>query len=336
MSSPAVTYPFAEDSAAECQNLIRVSLEGVGSPELASSRMPWEDTPPGESVEIRGEMPSYGLGFHPSSPGSRRSILSRCTQGWTIQPAMQTLGALCHIFYGILSLILGVRLLLRGLRTKSEAERLLGLALLGLGGIGFLCLLVPAAIGPEVQTPLTIGFSVVGRILMDSGMIAMLAFTVVVFRPGEPVARRIAVSLAVILAASVAGMFATGDWWGRDVGSVAFWVEMVGAQTVLAWAAGEAWNYRMKLRRRQALGLASDPEVQNRVLLWAGFGMAQFSMMAAVSVSTWIYASTGRIVLGLDAVIAACGFASAVCLWLAFWPPRAFRTWLNGVASQST
>ncbi|MCP5057307.1 MAG: hypothetical protein GY937_11355 [bacterium] len=249
---------------------------------------------------------------------------------------MQTLGALCHVFYGILSLVLGFRLLLRGLRTESAAERLLGLALLGLGGIGFLCLLVPAAIDPEVQTPLTIGFSVVGRILMDSGMIAMLAFTVVVFRPGEPLARRLALALAVILAASVVGMFAGGDWWGRDVSSVAYWVEMLGAQCVLAWAVGEAWNYRAKLRRRAALGLASDPEVQNRVLLWAGFGLAQFSMMAAVALSTCIYASTGRIVLGLDAVISACGLSSALCLWLAFWPPQEFRVWLNRFVSQST
>jgi len=249
---------------------------------------------------------------------------------------MQALGALCHVFYGIVSLVLGIRLLLRGVRTKSAAERLLGLALLGVGGIGFLCMLVPAAIGPEVETPVTIAFSVVGRILVDSGMIAMLAFTVVVFRPGQPVARRLAMGLAGILVASVGAMFAAGEWWGRDVASVAFWAEMLGAQCVLAWAAGEAWHYRLKLRRREALGLVSDPEVQNRVLLWAGFGLAQFCMMAGVALATCIFASTGRIFLGLDAVISACGLSSAVCLWLAFWPPRAFRHWLNEIVSQST
>lgn len=246
------------------------------------------------------------------------------------------LGVLCHLLYVVVSGILGVRLLRRGLRTKSAAERLLGLALLGAGGFGYLFMLIPAALGPDVTTPLMIAFSVVGRILVDAGMLAMLAFTLTVFHPGKRWARWIAGALVGATVVSVIGMFLAGDWWGTHVGSVAYWGEIAGAQGALAWATWEAARYWRQLRRRQVLGLVSDPEVPNRVLLWTGFGMAQLALMAAVTVTTYIYATSGRILLSLDAVISACGLVSAVCLWLAFWPPQVYRSWVAGNVSQGT
>lgn len=245
---------------------------------------------------------------------------------------MEALGAVCHLLYVLVSAIVGTRLLARGRRADATPERWLGLALLGQGGIGYLAMLIPAVIGPEIETPLTISLSIAGRLMVDGGMLALLGFTLSVFRPGDRRARWIAALLVSITVAAVAAMFAAGDWWGKDVQSVSFWAEILGAQGALAWATGEAWLYRQRLVRRVALGLA-DPEIANRALLWTGFGVAQLGLMATVILATCLYAATGRIFLTLDAVMAGCGLASSLCLWLAFWPPVAYRRWIAETGS---
>lgn len=239
---------------------------------------------------------------------------------------MELFGALCHLSYVVVSAVLGVRLLRRGRADGGVPELWLGVALLGMGGFGYLAMLIPAAIGPDVQTAPLLTLSAIGRLMMDGGMLAMLGFTFAVFRPAGRWARAVAAGLAVLTCGGVAGMFAAGDWWGKDVHSTAYWVEVVGAQGVLGWAALEAWIFRRQLVRRRALGLG-EPEVANRALLWAGFGAAQFTLMVLVTLATVLYDATGRIFVGLDAAIATCGLASGLCLWLAFWPPEAYRRW---------
>jgi hypothetical protein len=239
---------------------------------------------------------------------------------------VEALGALCHLLYVIVSAIVGARLLVRGWRAQAMPERWLGFALLGIGGVGYLAMLIPAAIGPEVETPLTISLSIAGQLLVDAGMLSLLGFTLSVFRPESRVARGVAAVLAAITIAAVAGMFAAGDWWGKEVRSVAYWAEILGAQGALAWATGEAWLYLRQLGRRAVLGLA-EPEIANRALLWTGFGVAQLGLMVAVTLATCLYAATGRIFVTLDIVMAGCGLASSLCLWLAFWPPAFYRSW---------
>ena len=126
--------------------------------------------------------------------------------------------------------------------------------------------------------------------------------------------------------------FLAGDWWGKEVYSAPFWIEIVGAQGAIAWAAAEAWRYSRQLAKRADLGLA-EPELANRALLWCGFGVAQLTLVAFVVLATWLFAETGRIFVGVDMSIAGSGLASAVCLWLAFWPPVAYRRWVAGAAS---
>ncbi len=237
---------------------------------------------------------------------------------------MALLGALCHLLYVGVSAALGARLLARGLRSGAVPERWLGLALLGMGGIGYLAMLIPAATGPELHTPLLVALSVVGRVLMDAGMMAMLGFTLAVFRRGERWALALAGVLGALIVASIAGMWSAGDWWGMDVTGVAYWTEVLGAQGAVAWATIEAWRYHRQLRRRAVFGL-TEPEIADRAWLWASFGAAQLALMALVTVSTCLYVATGHIYVLLDALIGGCGIASSVVLWLAFWPPEAYR-----------
>jgi hypothetical protein len=86
----------------------------------------------------------------------------------------------------------------------------------------------------------------------------------------------------------------------------------------------ECFRFYSQLRKRVRIGLA-DPLVMQRVGLW---GVAMVA-----STGCYVVPITHRLVYGtgvrehLWAISAVSGLAmvAAVCLWLAFFPPRAYR-----------
>jgi hypothetical protein len=91
----------------------------------------------------------------------------------------------------------------------------------------------------------------------------------------------------------------------------------------LAWAAAESLRHAALLKRRVALGLA-DPVVVNRVRLWGVAMLISTLMCAAGTATQW----AGVPILNTEgggAALAGLGLVSGSALYLAFFPPPAYR-----------
>jgi hypothetical protein len=231
----------------------------------------------------------------------------------------------------VVSLVVGVRLLALASRTGRAPELLVGLAVLGIGPVGFglqaVASLPQAADFAEV-------LAATSAAAVALGIWAKLIFNWLVYRRGSRVALAVTLltSLAVaahLLAQPLRGSFLDAS---RDIalGSVRGAMQAL----ALAWGAGEAFAYWGSLRRRARLGLA-DPVLVNRFLMWAiSASAAGLGTVIGVGASL----ATGEAMLALPAVLAsssAFGLVAAVGMWLAFAPPRAYVAWIAGARARA-
>jgi len=241
---------------------------------------------------------------------------------------MQLLAAGATLAFIVVSAVLGVRLLLLARRTQAVPELALGLAFFLVGAVGFPLGLL--AVVPGVAAPLARGVFGVSQIATGVGSAAVFVFTRSVFRPQSGWAAWLVRVAALLLAAQAAigvarALQAEPSQFGNaDLG---FSVRQGVTAFSYAWTALEALRYRALLVRRLALGLA-EIEVVNRFLLWAIAGVGAFTgsfTMSAVSIAgaaPWD-SSLALAAVGLG------GLTSAICAWLAFMPPQAYRAWVR-------
>lgn len=235
------------------------------------------------------------------------------------------------------TLAIGARLLLLARRTGGRPERLLGLGLPLTGGVGY-GLLIGASLARDAgwEAPALLAAATgLGKLAHDAGVCLVLAFVVSVFRPGRAWARGLVVAAGAVMAAGFAGYAAGGGLGhGRPEG-LFYWLEFAVIGSYPLWVAGESFRYYALMRRRRALGLA-EPVVTNRFLLW---GVASLLTLAAIWTVT-----LPALLLGPRAPMAeAAPFLMATAVWgiaavaayaLTFFPPRAYRAWLErGAAS---
>ena len=232
-------------------------------------------------------------------------------------------------FFGV-SLVVGVRLLALARRTGRAPELLIGLAVLGIGPIGFG--LQSVANLPAIASYAE-AFAATSAAAIAFGIWAKLTFNWLVYRSGSRVALAGVLVLALGVAAHLLAVPLRGSFLDatRDVPLAA----ARGSLQVLAlgWGAAEAFAHWLKLRRRTRLGLA-DPVVTNRFLMWAlSAGAASLGTLIGVIASL----ATGRGPTELPAVLASAsahGFVAAVGMWLAFAPPRAYLVRISGAPAR--
>ena len=109
--------------------------------------------------------------------------------------------------------------------------------------------------------------------------------------------------------------------------TAAYWTHFGARTFAFAWVGVEGTRQALQMRRRLALGLV-DPVVANRFWLFAGFGWCAALMSCigavgavAVPVASW---TSDAVALTTSAL----GLAAAVWMWLAFFPPAAYRSWV--------
>ena len=74
----------------------------------------------------------------------------------------------------------------------------------------------------------------------------------------------------------------------------------------------------------------------NRLLLWGVYGGASLcSQLAYITSIGMATTSAGDYPFFLDALMDTSSCSAAVALWLAFFPPRAYRSWLASEAPES-
>lgn len=229
------------------------------------------------------------------------------------------------------TLAIGARLLLLARRTGGRPELLLGLGLPLTGGVGY-GLLVGASLAREAgfEAPgLLAAATTVGKLAHDAGVVLVLAFVVQVFRPGEAWARALVAAAAAVMAVGFAGYALGGGLaHGRPEGFF-YWLEFAAIGSYPVWVAAESFRYYALMRRRRALGLA-DPVVANRFLLWGVASLLTLSAIWTVSLPAVVYGPSASVASApFLLATAVLGIASVTVYALTFFPPRAYRAWLQ-------
>jgi hypothetical protein len=221
--------------------------------------------------------------------------------------------------FTLVCLLIGLRLLILSARTRQLPELLVGAGLFLMAGIGYPLSSI-ARQAPGLAPDVRAGLGLLGALFVVIGVCSNTAFTWLLFRRDVVWAR--ALLLAVMLLG--AGLFAAesiaGSW---DTGSTFFWPWIPAAITLsMGWAFVECGRYHLMLRRRLRLDLA-DPVVTDRFRLYA----AGTLLGLITNVVGWCFWWFGREML-TDPVgaplLGLLGASSAVYMWLAFLPPRAY------------
>ena len=228
------------------------------------------------------------------------------------------------------SLAVGVRLLLLFRRTRQLPELLIGIGVLGIGPVGF-GLSMGGALLLERRPDLGALLLGTASLAASVGVVAKLTFNWRVYHPEATLARAATVLGALVLAVCFAVKLREGFSHGLAV-DLTYYLRVFVQIGALLWGAGEALRYHALMRRRVRIGLA-DPVVANRFLLWgigagaAGVGslvgtVAQLATGVSVRDAGWVMVSSSLH-----------GLVSAIALWLAFLPPRAFREYVKARAA---
>lgn len=228
------------------------------------------------------------------------------------------------------SLVLGARLMGLSRRTGGMPERVMGLGLFLMGGVGYPVTLT-ALQGEGLPEGVRGALAVTGMLCNTVGMTAMAFFNRRVFRPDETwaalllagVALGYLVPLALQLFGPGVGSFVTtqeGPWqWTRGMAIVPTF-----------WGGLESLRYHRMLRKRLELGMA-EPVVVDRFRLW---WIAMWTAAAISCVSTALELAgiaVARSPVG-GILVGTLGMVVAASLWLAFFPPQAY---LRRVAARS-
>ena len=143
-----------------------------------------------------------------------------------------------------------------------------------------------------------------------------------IYRPAAQWPRRVLAIAVLVIVVACATIFATRDASPGGVREIAIWMGIAVGIGTFGWSAGESFALYGQLQKRARIGLV-EPAVVNRVLLWGIGSLAAFAMSG--------HGLLMRIVLGpavsdgMRLVSSALGLIAAVAMWLAFFPPAAYR-----------
>lgn len=242
-----------------------------------------------------------------------------------------TLDILANVVAIVINLVVGLRLLQLGRERDELPERLLGLSLV-FDGIEWLLWLL-AAYTPAAGTPLGNALSYLCSAGISASVICLLAFNLRVFRPGSPLGRAAVVAAS---AAMVVGWIASGvigDWNGYRTDLLWTWLPLGVQGFAYAWTLCESGLCYLRLRRRLAHGLA-DPVLTNRLFLWSGYGAAMLASQLFLIAAQCAANASGVYPALYDTFQAGLTLVACAALWLAFFAPQAYRSWLRSASSE--
>jgi len=239
---------------------------------------------------------------------------------------MEEISYIVAILTGAFYLIASQRLLRLSWRTGQRPELWLGITFAGTGQ-WFVIYNLPYFFG-LVELPTQIENWVEWTYAL--GVIPYLLFIRVVFRPKSSWAAALTGVAALFLLAG-AGLAGLHGQFLNDVNSPAYVLEFIGYTIPCVWMSIESYLSHASAKKRVRMGLCS-PIVANRFLLFAGFGSCQ--SVACLIDLLWAW---GRGVAGADSaylvgLLAATECTSIVFLWLAFFPPRFYRRWIDNLS----
>lgn len=237
---------------------------------------------------------------------------------------MESIAAIAGLASLALSILVGVRLVVVALRTRGVPEIAMGTyQVLVVAAIGVYQVLVrrtDAGMDPNEL----FGQVVFANLLIALGVVALGVGIWRIYRPAEPWAGALCAGL---------GLWVLSGWLWTSAGDVlpstvaatpanAFFVG--GRSAVYLWGGFEGIRYHRMLRRRAALGLG-DPVVAHRILLWGLFSLSM-GLLAVTSLTTgWVLGPAYSQWLPARLITPGITLVASICLWLGFFPPKAYE-----------
>jgi hypothetical protein len=235
-----------------------------------------------------------------------------------------------EIVAGFVYLLMGAQLYRLSLQSRQIPDRLLSVTLLawGLSYLFYDAFVVFSDRG--AQPPPWISFSSV--FVMYLGSVAFAFFTRSAFRRREAWAGWLVAAILIGLVAGLAGSLLLGDWTGGDpIGNPWYWPKWACGTAPLVWMGAEGFSHYAKARQRRRLGLC-EPLACNRYLLW-GLSGALWALLEFVVIGQDIvYQRTGAWSGSVGLAVCWLEIVPVVLIWFVFFPPAAYRHWVNGAA----
>jgi len=235
------------------------------------------------------------------------------------------------LLFMLTSLVIGSRIFALWVRTRRLPELLLAIAMLAVGFVAYAVgtagkILVEGT--PEQRA----AFTLVGLSIECVGHVALIAFSWRVFHPKNARAGAFAGALVALIAVALVGEIRSGQFlrYSDMQPMEGPWLVLGLAARGAApgWMAFECFRLHRRLRLRLRIGLA-DPLVVNRVLLW-GLGIGATAAGFATSIVHRLMYGTGlRAHVWALTLVSGLATVAALCLALAFFPPAAYRRWLE-------
>jgi hypothetical protein len=232
---------------------------------------------------------------------------------------------LASFLTGLLFVVVAFALLRLASRTGQAAERLLGVSFLFMGA-SYVFSEAPYAFDLEsLIGPL----SFAGRLSYAVGVLAIALFTRRVLESDEAWARWLVYGSALLVAAGLGLSVLEGDLGGfYPLYSGAFWLEWTGLLLPFVWMGVAAFVQYGKARQRVRLGLC-EPLLCNRLLLlslFALFEVCSFFIWIALDI---IFESQRQWTAAMDVLYAVTDDLAIATIWLAFFPPALYRSWID-------
>jgi hypothetical protein len=231
------------------------------------------------------------------------------------------------IALGIVSVLVGFRMLSLTWRTREFPEAAIGVHILVLM-LGYAVEFVGIEAAEQLG-PTAVLLRCTGNLCYAIAILVYLLFTWRVFRPTSRLAGAVAVGSIFALIAGWSGEVFTSqfDFRAERFAAPWFWIAFIPRLVCMGWAAGEAFREYSLARRRLRFGL-SDPVVANRFLLWGLAAISELLIYVVVMVSI-LRGVPADFLNGTAAIfVSAFGLSAAVTVLLAFLPPRSYRRWV--------
>jgi len=224
---------------------------------------------------------------------------------------------------GCFYLIACYRLLRLSKRSGERPEFWLGLYF---GGAGqwYLLYSAPYFFGLEALPPLT---EQGVEWIYALSVIPYLLFIRSTFRPGCGWATAVTVVSTLLLIGGASAASLGGDF-SNSIDDPAYLIEWIGYTIPAVWLCCEGIRSHSTARKRVRLGLC-EPIVANRYLLFAYFGACQVAACGADLLWALGNSRGGASSAFETGLLSATEIASVAALWLAFFPPLAYRRWIE-------
>jgi hypothetical protein len=231
---------------------------------------------------------------------------------------------------GVVFLVVGVRLFSLSRQTGQAPEYFISLTFL-FWALGYALYDIPYAFieGEESLAPF---FSYTSVIAMNLGTISFALFTRNVFRRTERWALWLVVAISFCLVLALIGSAWVGDWEQVDpIANFGYWPQIVGALAPSVWMGVEGLARYASARKRRKIGLCT-PLTCHHFLLWGLAGALWASLEFVIVAQDFIYLSAGDWSNTLGIANGLLEIVPIGMVWLVFFPPAAYRRWIEGAA----